>query len=80
LTRNAANWVKGILEQLKLILLPNTRGFLKKQVIATYNKINREREENKEIMREQIMDVNRKIQRLEERFIAEEITLVEQRK
>jgi len=71
---------KSALEYLKLELLPNTRGFLKKQVIATYNKINREREENMEIMREQIMDVNRKIQRLEERFIAEEITLVEQRK
>lgn len=66
---------KSALEFLKLELLPNTRDFLKKQVIATYNKINREREENKEKMREQIMDANRKIERLEERFMAEEITL-----
>ena len=66
---------KSALEYLKLELLPNTRDFLKKQVIATYNKINREREENKAKMREQILDANRKIQRLEERFMAEEITL-----
>lgn len=66
---------KGILEQLKLILLPNTRDFMKKQVIATYNKINREREENKETIREQIMESNRKIQRIEERFMEEQITL-----
>ncbi len=66
---------KSALEYLKLELLPNTKDFLKKQVIATYNKINREREENKAKMREQILDANRKIQRLEERFMAEEITL-----
>jgi site-specific DNA recombinase len=66
---------KNALEYLKLELLPNTKGFLKKQVIATYNKINREREENKEKMRGQIIEVNRKIERLEERFMAEEITL-----
>lgn len=66
---------KGGLELLKLHLLPNTKEFLKKQVISTYNKINREKEENKGIIREQIMEVTRKLERLEVRFMEEEITL-----
>ena len=66
---------KGGLELLKLHLLPNTKEFLKKQVISTYNKINREKEENKGIIREQIMELTRKLERLEVRFMEEEITL-----
>ncbi len=66
---------KGGLELLKLHLLPNTKEFLKKQVISTYNKINREKEENKGIIREQIMEVTRKLERLEVRFMEEVITL-----
>ncbi len=55
--------------------MPDTKDFMKKQVIATYNKINREREEDKAKFREQIAEMNNKLKRLEERFMIEEITL-----
>ncbi len=68
-------YFKQALEYLKWELMPDTKDFVKKQVIATYNKINREREEDKVKFREQIMEINSKLKRLEERFMIEEITL-----
>lgn len=69
------NLFKHTLSLLKWEILPNTKDFLKKQLISTYNRINRESEENKAKIREQILELNRKIERLEVRFMGEEVPI-----
>ncbi len=50
-------------------------SLVKKQIIATYNNSNREKESQREVIKRQVLEVQKKIDRLEERLILEEITL-----
>ncbi len=49
------------------------RTLLKAQVIATYHQLNEDKEEVKSTLEKQLLEVEGKIERLEERFIMEEI-------
>jgi site-specific DNA recombinase len=57
--------------------IPLTQGvehFIKKHTVAVFKKLNEEQTEKKEQMYKQVSELNKKLARLEERFIEEEIS------
>ncbi len=53
----------------------SVRSLVTKQVIVGYNKGHKEKEGDKEALKRQIIEINKKMERLEERLILEEINL-----
>ena len=51
------------------------KGFVTKQVVANYNRAHKEKDQSKEALKRQIVEVEKKLERLEERLILEEINL-----
>ncbi len=49
------------------------KGFVSKQIIANYNREHKEKDSNKEGLKRQITELEKKLERLEERLILEEI-------
>lgn len=51
------------------------KGFITKQVISSYNRGHKENDQNKEAIKRQIIEIEKKMERLEERLVMEEINL-----
>ena len=65
-------------EGLEFLTLDGNEGvksLVLKQVVSGYNNVNEEKEGDKEAVKRQIVEVSKKLERLEERLILEEITL-----
>jgi DNA invertase Pin-like site-specific DNA recombinase len=63
-----------LLDDYTIALTPGIEHFLRKHTIAAFNKLNEEKTDNVEKMKAQVLGLDKKINRLEERFIEEEIT------
>ena len=63
-----------LLEDYTIPLTSGIEHFLRKQTIAAFKKQNEENESNQEHMQKQLLELEKKLNRLEERFIEEEIT------
>lgn len=63
---------KGILD--KMTMNDKYKELIKAQMIKTYKKLNKENEENMGQIIRQLNEVNAKLERLEERYVLEEIT------
>lgn len=61
------------LEYLTLAGNEGIKSLMIKQVTSTYNNANKDKEDGKEAVKRQIVEVNKKLERLEERLILEEI-------
>jgi len=62
-----------ILEYFKLDINSNILYLIKKQAIATFNGLTKGREDESQLLRKQLSELNKKMERLEERYIEEEI-------
>ncbi len=62
-----------ILEQYSVTVNDSMHGIIKKYMEHTYLQLHQETDNEREIVEQQVKDINRKIERLEERFIAEDI-------
>ncbi len=65
--------LKGIMEKYTLDINDDYRKVIKAQMIATYNQSNQDKEELRGNLEKQLLEVENKIERLEERYILEEI-------
>ena len=61
------------LEYLTVAGNEGVKTLMVKQVASTYNNANKDKEDGKEAVKRQIVEVNKKLERLEERLILEEI-------
>lgn len=64
----------ALLEELTIPLTPGIEHFLRKPTTAAFKRLNEKKTEDLDKMQMQIQELNKKLNRLEERFIEEEIT------
>ena len=64
---------KGKLDYFNISVAQDLREVIKLQMIATYNQLNKGKEETCVTLRNQIKEIDKKLERLEERLIIEEI-------
>jgi len=51
------------------------KGFVTKQLVANYNRAHKEKDQSKEAIKRQITEIEKRLERMEERIINEELTL-----
>jgi site-specific DNA recombinase len=51
------------------------KGFVTKQLVANYNRAHKEKDQSKEAIKRQITEIEKRLERMEERLINEELTL-----
>lgn len=61
------------LSEFSLNVNEDTRYLIREQMIATFNQLNEQNEETEKELRAKLTEINRKLERLEERYILEEI-------
>src|ERR1035437_3605114 len=66
------NVFDGILSS--MMLNPERYDLLKEQMVRTYNRQNKENEENATLLKRQYEEIDHKLERLEERYVNEEMT------
>ena len=64
---------KAQLSSFNIKLEKDLADIIKQQMIATYNQLNKDKQETAVTLRDQIQDIDKKLDRLEERLIEEEI-------
>ena len=65
--------IKAIMERFTFDINDDYRKLIKAQITATYNQLNKDKDELKISLEKQLAEVEKKIERLEERYILEEI-------
>jgi site-specific DNA recombinase len=65
--------IKGWLEKYTVDINEDYHKLIKAQITATYNQLNKDKEELKISLEKQLAEVDKKIERLDERYILEEI-------
>ncbi len=65
---------KVLLSDYTIVLTPGTEHFLRKHTMNVFNKLNEEKLVDSEKMQNQLTELDKKLNRLEERFIEEDIT------
>ena len=65
--------VKVILEEYTVDINEDYRKLIKAQTIVTYNQLNKDKEDLKATLEKELSEVEKKIERLEERYVLEEI-------
>ena len=73
--REIHTFFEKVLNSFSLVGNDAIRGFVAKQIIANYNKEHKEKDQSKEGLKRQIVEIEKKLERLEERLINEELTL-----
>jgi site-specific DNA recombinase len=51
------------------------KGFVTKQLVANYNRAHKEKDQSKEAIKRQITEIEKRLERMEERLVNEELTL-----
>ncbi len=64
---------KSILEEYSVTVNDSMNGIIKKYMEHTYRQLHQESDKERDVIEKQMKEINKKIERLEERFIAEDI-------
>lgn len=67
--------LKGIMEKFTVDINADYRKVIRAQMIATYNQLNKDKDELKISLEKQLAEIDKKVERLEERYINEEIDM-----